>query len=505
MPKFIKTDKIQDNVFIHFKLSEQIIGGTLEHTIEFMVDNKIDMMPFEKRIKNDKTGRPAWNPKILLKIILFSYSRGVISSRKIHELCRQNVIAMTLAENSLPDFTVIADFISTMKDEISTVFMNILLVADEMKLLGNTTFALDGCKLSSNASKEWSGTFSDLEKKAKKMKRKIELLIEKHKAEDELENKNEIKEDKVKSIDKLQSKIDKINNFLSNNKEKIGKRYKENQSNITDNESAKMKTSHGTLQGYNGQALVDYKHQIIVAAEVFGQGSDSNLLSPLMDKAKDNYKGMGKDMDFFEGKTVIADTGYFSESNLKKASEEKLDAYIPDQQFRKRDERFSTKGRHDKNKSDRFDRDDFKYDSEKDIVVCPTGNILAPGKKTNKLRNFTYKKYIGKKSFCDKCPDRLKCLRNKNTRYRIYQIAVEDEGRDEIKEMIKKIDTPWGRDIYSRRMGIVEPVFANIRIHKRMNRFTLRGKEKVNIQWQLFCIVHNLGKIMRYGGRLESL
>jgi hypothetical protein len=65
--------------------------------------------------------------------------------------------------------------------------------------------------------------------------------------------------------------------------------------------------------------------------------------------------------------------------------------------------------------------------------------------------------------------------------------------------MIKKIDTVKGRDIYSMRMQIVEPVFANIRTHKKMNRFTLRTKEKVNIQWLLFCIVHNMSKIMRYG------
>ncbi len=129
MPKYIKTDKYQNNVFIPLKLSEQIIEGTLEYTIQYIIDKKINIKPFEKKIKNDSTGRPAWNPKILLKIILYAYSKGIITSRDIEKLCKQNVVAMALSENSIPDFTVIADFISGMKDEIINVFINVLLIA----------------------------------------------------------------------------------------------------------------------------------------------------------------------------------------------------------------------------------------------------------------------------------------------------------------------------------------------------------------------------------------
>jgi transposase len=499
MPKYINTDKLQDNVFIPLKLSEQIIKGTLAYTIQFLVDNKIDITPFILKIKNDKTGRPAYNPKILLKLILFAYSNGIISSRGIENFAQTNVVAMALCENMTPDFTVIADFVSGMKNEISSVFINILLVASEMDLLGNTTFALDGCKLPSNASRENSGTFSDLKNKQKKIKEKIKYLLETHNKND---SKDRIKtpEQIDKTIDKLTKKAEKIEKFLKENKKKVGKRYKENQSNITDNESAKMKTSHGTIQGYNGQALVDEKHQVIVSAEAFGQGADNNLLNPILDKALDNMKGIGKNEDYLKGKTVIADTGYFSEDNLRTASEKGLDAYIPDQQFRKRDVRFKTKSRHNPDKSDKFVRDDFKYDSQKDVIICPEGKELTLSKgKDAKIKNFTYKRYIGKKSVCSICPNRLRCLRNEKTRYRVFQIAIDEHGREYTKEMINKIDTIKGRDIYSSRMAIVEPVFANIRTHKKMNRFTLRTKSKVNIQWTLYCIVHNISKITRYG------
>jgi transposase len=499
MPKYIKTDKAQDNVFIPLKLSEQIIEGTLAYAIQFIVDNRIDISQFEKKIKNDKTGRPCYNPRILLKLILFAYSNGLISSRSIYNFAKQNVVAMALAENTTPDFTVIADFVAGMKDEITSVFINILLIASELNLLGNTTFALDGCKLSSNASKENSGTFSDLEKKKKKIEKKVEYLLETHKTNDSKET-YKTKDEINKTIEKLNKKAEKIELFLNENKRKIGKRYRENQSNITDNESAKMKTSHGIIQGYNGQALVDDKHQIVVSAEAFGQGSDNDLLDPMLSGALDNMKALGKDDDYFKDKVVIADTGYFSESNLKSAKNKQIDAYLPDQNFRKRDVRFETKERHNPDKSERISRDDFKYDPEKDVFICPNGKALTLSKgKEAKVKNFTYKRYIGKKSFCSKCPIRNKCLRDEKTRYRIYQIAVDDEGREYTKEMIKKIDTVKGRDIYSMRIAIVEPVFANIRFHKKLNRFTLRGKAKVNIQWMLYCIVHNIEKIMHYG------
>src|SRR5204862_12683 len=143
----------------------------------------------------------------------------------------------------------------------------------EMNLPGNTVFALDGCKLPSNAEKEQSGTFSDLRKKQQKLKDKITTIINNNKSLDS-QSQQELPPSKQKAVDKLEKNIRKIDVFLSENKPRIGKRNKESQSNITDNESCKMKTGHGVIQGYNGQAVVDEKHQFIVAAEAFGKGQD---------------------------------------------------------------------------------------------------------------------------------------------------------------------------------------------------------------------------------------
>jgi hypothetical protein len=90
-------------------------------------------------------------------------------------------------------------------------------------------------------------------------------------------------------------------------------------------------------------------------------------------------------------------------------------------------------------------------------------------------------------------------LRNPNTESRQVHVFYGDRPGSITDAMKKKIDTPEGRKQYSRRIGIVEPVFGNIRACKRMDRFTLRGKTKVNIQWLLYCIVHNMEKILNYG------
>ncbi|MGV7929652.1 MAG: transposase [Spirochaetota bacterium] len=102
-------------------------------------------------------------------------------------------------------------------------------------------------------------------------------------------------------------------------------------------------------------------------------------------------------------------------------------------------------------------------------------------------------------SDCRRCSRREKCLRSENTRQRSLYVIEKYFNRNYSEEMKAKIDTPEGREIYSRRMGIIEPVFANVTNAKGLNRFTLRTGKKVNTQWLLYCMVHNIDKVCRYG------
>jgi len=170
--------------FIPVHFDHQIQPGTFEFTLSHLIDNELDLTVFDSRFNNDETGAPAYDPKILLKVVLFAYSRGITSSRKIARACEENVVFMALSANTRPHFTTIADFISSLDKEMVHLFRNVLLVCDEMGLIGKEMFAIDGCKLPSNASKEWSGTKADFEKKAVKMERAVERIISQHQRTD---------------------------------------------------------------------------------------------------------------------------------------------------------------------------------------------------------------------------------------------------------------------------------------------------------------------------------
>ena len=177
MAKYKRYDFSQ-SLLIPVYFEEQLIPGTLEFAIHTLVETRMDMSIFDDNYQNDETGRHAYDPKILLKVVLFAYSRGLISSRRIERACRENVTFIALSGNQRPDRSTIAAFVSSMKDEILPLFRDVLLVCEQEKLPGGTFFALDGVKLPGNASKRWSGTLSDIKKKKEKIEQKVKQLLE---------------------------------------------------------------------------------------------------------------------------------------------------------------------------------------------------------------------------------------------------------------------------------------------------------------------------------------
>ncbi len=491
-------------VMLPISLENQLSPGTLEFAIHTLVETRMDLSLFDEKYKNDETGRFAYDPKILLKVVLFAYSRGLTGSRRIEQACRENVVFMALSCGQKPDHSTIAAFVSSMKGEIAPLFRDVLLVCEEEGLLGGTFFALDGLKLPGNASKEWSGTLSELQRKKDRLEAKVKQLLEEHEREDKGEDDPpgpgsfRGRESRERQIERLHKQAERIEKWLSENDKKIGTNGKEITSNITDNDSAKMITSHGYIQGYNGQALIDDKHQVVVHAEAFGTVSDHGHVEPIMAGAKENMEAIGHDEDYFSGATFVADTNYHSESNIKTCQEMKLDAYIPDRYFRRRDPRYATQRRYWP-KRKRFHLEDFHYDEAGDQYVCPNGKGLK-----RKVRQFyrdglVYTIYFAEEKDCKGCTLKLKCLSGRGGKRKYLWVPIAVQLSNLSRKMAGKVDTEKGRKIYPRRIAIAEPVFANIRTHKRLDRFTLRGKIKVNIQWLLYCIIHNIGKIANYG------
>jgi transposase len=491
--------------FIPVYFEKQILPGTFEYSLNHLIDHELDLTIFDERYKNDETGATAYDPRILLKIILFAYSRGIVSSRRIAQACEENIIFMALSCDTKPHFTTIADFVSTMDREIVQLFREVLLVCDDLNLIGKEMFAIDGCKLPSNASKEWSGTRADFEKKAAKMERAIDNILRKHREEDQTQTEAKVKESEEKFVETLGKRVSKVREWLKHHDDKPGKTGKPIKSNITDNESAKMKTHRGVIQGYDGVAATDGKHQIIVQAEAFGVPQEHDLLAPLIEGVRENFEAIGKEEDVFEKARLTADSGFHTEENMGMLAVEEIDAYVADNRFRKRDPRFADYEKYkDQARKDwahgkpkLFRTDDFIFDKDMGYCICPAGKHLYRSGANEKAYRFK-----GTQTTCVGCTLRAKCIR-KPEKTVIRQVAYftgrTGSGPTFTDRMKRKIDSAIGRVIYGMRLAISEPPFSHITSALGLDRFTLRGKTKVNTQWNLFCIVHNLTKIHRYG------
>jgi len=500
-----KPYKYDQMVLVPVSFQDQLEPGTFEYTLNELVEHHLDLSVFESRYQNDRTGARAIHPKLLLKVILFAYSRGMLSSRQIERACSENVLFMALSGGCHPDHSTLAHFVSSMQKEIESIFSNILLVCEELQLLEGTHFSLDGVKLPANASKEWSGTFKELKKKRDKLQAKLQQVITEHIHQDALSNTETKRQQQQEK--RLLHQVERLNEFLQEEQPRIGKGHEEIQSNVTDNESAKMPSSHGVIQGYNAQAFVEGKHQVIVHAEA-SSSQDHDNLAPMLKGAKKNMQAIGKPSGYFQGRQFSADSNYYCLANLALCQTEQLDAYIPDLQFRKRDPRFLEQprfknGMHARTRSTKretkFTDADFVFDVSRQIYVCPQGKVLKCGARNQRNRYRVYDIYRARQKDCASCPVRSRCLSKPDTPRRSLSVEVVSQQPSLIEHMKARIDTPAGRQIYARRLAIVEPVFANIRVQKRLDHFTVRSKAKVDVQWKLFALVHNIGKIHRYG------
>lgn len=228
----------EQDKFIPVSFAKQILPGTFEYTLSYLIDHELDLSVFDARYKNDETGAPAFDPSVLLKIVIYAYSRGITSSRKIEQACRENIIFMALSVDTQPHFTTIADFISSMDEQIVPLFRNVLLICDELKLIGGDMFAIDGCKLPCNASKSWSGTKAELKAKQQKLEKAARAMLKRHQAVDTLPDDEQAMRE-VQAANAIRKKAKKIRQWLNTHDDKSGKGEKPRKSNITDNESAK--------------------------------------------------------------------------------------------------------------------------------------------------------------------------------------------------------------------------------------------------------------------------
>ena len=485
---------------------KQILPGSFEYSLSWLIDNELDLIAFENHYCNDNGGRPAYDPRLLLKVIILAYSKGITSSRKIERVCRENIVFMALSADLRPDHSTVADFVSRSPEAIADLFSQVVLMCDQLGLIGKEMFAIDGCKLPSNASKEWSGTHGELKKKRQKIDRAIRRMLQRHRDQDSTEQSQEIEERERAQIKKLRAASRKIKRFLETESERKGVSGRVVKSNITDNDSAKMRTSHGVIQGYTGVSAVDSKHQVVVHAEAFGQGQEHGLLKPVLEGIRDTFSEALSEKQLKKTK-ITADSGYHNREMLEYLEEEQIDGYIADTGFRARDPRFkdhkAPKERNKRQDKERFSRSEFKINRESETCRCPAGKAMWLKARRARIGHHLFMQFQGYEKDCNHCGLRKRCLRNPGQRTpRQINVALdvtEEYKAGVIERMKRKIDSPFGRHIYSQRLGTVEPVFGHLTDAIGIKRFSHRGRHKVNGQWKLMMMLHNILKIHRYG------
>lgn len=291
----------------------------LLRVIEEFIEGHVSLDVFERKYDNNDTGAPGIHPKLMLKLIFYSYANGVYSSRRIEDRIRYDTNFIYLTGNQKPDHSTICDFILRYKDEIKDIFSKLLYVLNKIGLIGLDFIAIDGTKIKASANKAFAGDIKDFKKKREKIIKRIEKIMEETLIEDKESDK------RLKKLEREKGKIESFFNELEV-MEQSDRDAHEKRKNIslTDRDSRLLKDNESIYMGYNCQASVDDKKHFITSAKAFNNENDVQLLKPMIEQTK---KDTGDDLTETE---IGVDSGYYSTENVIYCSENELDVYLPE-------------------------------------------------------------------------------------------------------------------------------------------------------------------------------
>lgn len=417
----------------------------------FVLDavGQMNLKKIYQKYRTDGWGSAAYDPSMMVSLLLYAYCLGERSSRKIEKRCAHDISFRVIAANRIPDHSSISRFRKNNQQELEALFTEVLKLCVAAGLVKVGLIALDGTKVKANASLFANRTDKHIEEEVKKILREAAHKDEeednkygKEKRGDELPEELRDRGSRLNRLKECKERLDKeAAARISEQKAKLESRQKEEsatgkkkrgrkprppeeinnkkrKANITDPESRIMKTRSGYVQGYNAQAAVT-EEQIIIAAEITQEENDVNQLVPMFERVNENLKSWGSKE---EVKTGLADAGYWSESNINELSPEGPELLI------------ATKK-------------DWKQRKAMRDRPCPRGRI----------------------------PARL--------------------SPREIME--RKLLTKRGRGLYGKRGQIVESVFGQIKGARGINQFMRRGTRACASEWKLICATHNLLKLFR--------
>lgn len=456
-------DYNQSNGYLLPPYLEELIPA--DHVAK-VVNRVVDLLDIRELTSEEKVeGRPAYHPRMMLKILIYAYSQKMPSSRVIARRCAEDVAFMWLSGIQKPDFRTISDFRKNNIKVLKKLFKQVVQICQRLGMVSLGLVAIDGTKVKAAAS-DYGAKTKDALKEALKA---VEADIEKYmaeglavdRAEDALYGENRAGQELPKEVKQALEKreaivaaIKEIQEIKEN--DKTGK--KEPKLNPLEKEARFMKHSGGRIRlSYNCQAAVDEKEGVIVAAEITSEANDKRQMLPMLEKVEETVQK--------KPEKAVMDAGYYSKDNLEKAEKLETDCYVTS---RKWEEEVQEKSSQEK--------------GETKVVVSSFAN--SPLQNGAGVAN----------------GDRV--IGDSETR-------SNRELADAVRRMEAKLQTEAGKEIYRQRKKIVEPVFGQMKFNLGFRRFHLRGLDKAGGEWTLVCLVHNIKKIyariMAKGGELDDL
>ena len=302
------------------------------------------------------------------------------------------------------------------------------------------------------------------------MERAVAHLVKAHAEQDASEaldpNEDNQRRHEERTIATLRKHAGKLRSALATTTERLGAKGTPIKRNLTDAESATLKSGYGVVQGYIGVAAVDGECQVIVEAQAHGTPQEHDLLKPLIDGVRDHLAAIGA-AGAVDKAAFLADAGYHSERGLKALAADDIDGYIADGQMRKRDPRYAEAGTHKPaSKAKTFQPKDFTFDLEHRTCVCAAKQTLMLNSANAIITGRKAIVFKGTTATCEACPLRRRCLRTPDVTL-VRQVAffvgtsASKLPNPHCRAMREKIDSDKGRAIYAQRMGLVEPVFGH--------------------------------------------
>lgn len=418
-----------------------------------------------------KAGAHEYHPRSMLKLIIYGYSYGIRSSRKLERACYHNLSFVWLMSGLQPDYRTIARFRSDHKEAIKNILKMSVKMCIKLDLIEGNTLFIDGSKFRANASikNTWTEETSQayLEKVSKNIDRLVDEAERLDRQEENQESLVKIKKELV-GQEKLKAKVEEV--------VKVLKETKKSSINSVDQECVKAKGRQGTHASYNAQMVVDEKHGLIVSTEAVSENHDLNQFHTQLNRAS---KVLGK-----KPKVASSDAGYFHLEEISQVSEDIMVVIPTRKQAQKENKIHPVKP---------FGKEQFRYDCTADEYSCPQGNRLTycgaafsdPDKRA----------YKAKGKDCRECPHFGVCTTCRDGR-RVVRLKEE-----ELKERLEAVyQSPQGQEVYRLRKEKVELPFGHMKRNLGAGQFLLRGKQGVNAELSVLSTCFNIARMITLVG-----